>query len=145
MKGAYRLRNSQLKSLALQKYHLDNCTEGVSLFHSNKEFRWLYETKPTSLSRVYKVLIHFQVNKRPRIFVIKPNLNLLTTKEIPHIFATTKDNHFKDATCLCLYKHEWSPHLLFSKTIIPWVDLWLFYFECWLCTGNWEGGGEHPN
>ena len=30
-------------------------------------------------------------------------------------------------------------------TIVPWSILWLFYFEDWLETDEWKGGGMHPD
>jgi hypothetical protein len=29
--------------------------------------------------------------------------------------------------------------------IIGWIALWLYYYEVWLITGNWLGGGHEPN
>ncbi len=31
-----------------------------------------------------------------------------------------------------------------SETIVPWVNLWLFFFEEWLISNDWKGGGVHP-
>ena len=31
-----------------------------------------------------------------------------------------------------------------SGTIVPWTILWLFYFEEWLMSDEWKGGGVHP-
>jgi hypothetical protein len=31
-----------------------------------------------------------------------------------------------------------------DKTIVPWATKWLYYFEHWLATDDWQGGGEHP-
>lgn len=31
-----------------------------------------------------------------------------------------------------------------ANTILPWTSLWLYYYEIWLGTGKWEGGGDHP-
>ena len=31
-----------------------------------------------------------------------------------------------------------------DQTIIPWTYTWLFYFEDWLSTDDWKGGGRHP-
>jgi hypothetical protein len=28
-----------------------------------------------------------------------------------------------------------------AATIVPWLSLWLYYYEVWLATGAWEGGG----
>jgi hypothetical protein len=32
-----------------------------------------------------------------------------------------------------------------SDTIVPWAVLWLYYFEDWLATDEWKGGGKHPD
>ena len=32
---------------------------------------------------------------------------------------------------------------LISNTIIPWTIEWLYFYELWLATGEWLGGGEH--
>jgi hypothetical protein len=31
--------------------------------------------------------------------------------------------------------------MMIATTIIPWLALWLYYYEVWLATGHWEGGG----
>lgn len=31
-----------------------------------------------------------------------------------------------------------------DQTVVPWTALWLFYFEDWLASGEWKGGGQHP-
>ena len=30
-----------------------------------------------------------------------------------------------------------------KNTIVPWIADWLYYYEVWLFTGEWEGGGIH--
>lgn len=39
--------------------------------------------------------------------------------------------------------------MLIANTIVPWTSEWLFYYEIWLATGQWHGGGhssaETPN
>jgi hypothetical protein len=32
-----------------------------------------------------------------------------------------------------------------SEYIVPWISLWLFFYETWLITGEWLGGGHEPN
>ena len=32
-----------------------------------------------------------------------------------------------------------------ATTIVPWCSEWLFYYELWLATGEWLGGGVHPH
>ena len=48
---------------------------------------------------------------------------------------------------LCLYlpgSGEWYPDKPVAATILPWASLWLYYYEIWLATGEWLGGGVHP-
>ena len=51
-------------------------------------------------------------------------------------------------TRLCLYlpgTGEWTPALRLDQTIVPWAALWLYFFEDWLVSGEWKGGGRHPD
>ena len=62
----------------------------------------------------------------------------------PHIYYNKAD---PDHPRLCLYdpkERSWSPDEYIAETIIPWTSDWLFFFEGWLATGEWEGGGRHP-
>jgi hypothetical protein len=34
--------------------------------------------------------------------------------------------------------------MFIAGTIICWTALWLFFYETWLITGEWEGEGEEP-
>ena len=48
---------------------------------------------------------------------------------------------------LCLYlprTYEWQSWMRLDQTIAPWTALWLFYFEEWLASDDWKGGGMHP-
>ena len=54
--------------------------------------------------------------------------------ELPHTFPGDK---------LCLHlPGEWSPKMYISHTTIPWTSEWLFYYEIWLISGSWDGGGH---
>ena len=49
---------------------------------------------------------------------------------------------------LCLYDPdagEWHPGMSIARTIIPWTIDWLACYEGWLATGEWTGGGHHPD
>jgi hypothetical protein len=53
-----------------------------------------------------------------------------------------------DQERLCLYRphrREWTPAMMIANTIIPWISEWLYFYELWLVTGEWLGGGEHPS
>ena len=147
MKGAYRLKQSRRISLSMQKLHLAAQTNGRCISHSPNILRWIYTTRPSELGRQYEVLINYDFGKSPRVFVVSPNIFELTDQKIPHLFYNIKDHEFREVACLCLYMKkygEWHAEKLISSIFLPWIDLWLFYFEHWLATGTWEGGGEHP-
>lgn len=99
---------------------------------------WVGEIQPTPLSEVYTIKMEYKKNKTPKIFVENPKLMRRHGKIPPHLY---------DDWSLCLHypkNNEWTPNKLLSKTIIPWTSLWLYYYEIWLATGEWHGGGIHP-
>lgn len=107
----------------------------------NEKLRWTFSAQPLPLSRQYRIGLTYRPNKPPRVYVLEPDLRLLTNgRPIPHVYSQAP-------VSLCLYypkAQEWSPAMKLSETIIPWSFLWLFYFEDWLATGEWNGGGRHP-
>lgn len=62
-------------------------------------------------------------------------------KMIPHIYDFNEANH---KVMLCLSYKDWQPSQAYTDTFIPWAMEWIFYFEVWLYTGEWSGGGKHP-
>jgi hypothetical protein len=121
------LRNSQLVSGA-----------GVLL---PGELRWSYEARPTSFSRSYELELRYRQGGRPRTFVRNPDLTALAQgQRLPHVYS-------EDPVELCLYlprAREWAPWMPLDSSVVPWSALWLYYFEDWLATGDWQGGGMHP-
>lgn len=100
--------------------------------------------RPTPLSDEYILKVVFRQDPyNPfSVFVLKPNPLKLAKGEIglPHVYNTKKQE-------LCLYrpkKREWNNTMFLSKTAIPWAVEWLYFYEVWLCTGEWFGEGEHP-
>lgn len=58
--------------------------------------------------------------------------------KIPHLYPNGS---------LCLYYpdyNEWHANDSWADSIIPWTSLWLYFFELWIATGEWLGGGIHP-
>jgi hypothetical protein len=48
--------------------------------------------------------------------------------------------------CLTLPKaREWTGAMRIDQTFVPWATTWLYYFEEWLVSDEWKGGGEHPD
>lgn len=81
-------------------------------------------------------------NKWPKVYVTSPNLlELANGRKIPHLYSQKKQK-------LCLFLpqvREWHSAKILSRTVVPWIYLWLFYFEEWLFSDEWKGGGIHPD
>ncbi|MCG7545946.1 hypothetical protein MHM93_17330 [Pseudoalteromonas sp. MM17-2] len=92
----------------------------------------------------YRIKVTYKLNSAPSVFVISPNLYEITSGETPpHIYTFTQD---KIKLCLFLPgSGEWNRNKFLSDTVVPWASLWLIYFNGWLATNEWYGGGEHPN
>ena len=92
--------------------------------------------RPSVNSSIYTVkLTHRHNYRRPRVVMIDPVMQK-RNGEYPH--------HKLEQNRLCLYYpkfKEWLPHMFISDTIIPWISLWLCYYEHWLKHGDWLGGG----
>ncbi|MGA2567630.1 MAG: hypothetical protein ABSF41_12485 [Pseudolabrys sp.] len=104
-------------------------------------FTWRYSATPSPLSRDYDIRIEFNQGGRPKIFVDAPDLQTLADgRRVPHLYQQKPPR-------LCLYlpkTYEWQSWMRLDQTVVPWSTLWLFYFEEWLASDNWKGGGMHP-
>ena len=101
------------------------------------------EVRPTPLSKEYSVLMTYQPGSRPKIRVFGDELQSLDAKDFPHKYSIDPDKQIVEI-CLYRYAHEFSKYKLLANTVVPWIIEWLFYYEIWLTTGEWLGGGEHP-
>ena len=113
---------------------------GSGYIFQHKELLWNQKIKPSVLSRVYEVRIKYILKKYPNVFVIEPDLlELAKGRQLPHVYT--------DPLQLCLFTPElnqWEPTMHLSTTIVPWTYAWLYYFEEWLESNEWKGGGtEH--
>jgi len=111
--------------------------EGVLMPRS---LEWRFVAQPTPLSREYEIHLALQQDGSPDVTVADPNLRLLAgTRDLPHIY------HNPDRLCLYLPgTGQWDASKRLDQTIIPWTHLWLIYFEDWLVSDDWKGGGKHP-
>lgn len=102
---------------------------------------WFETLTPTPLSRSYKLQLTYALGKHPAVRVVSPALEALAKgRKIPHLYS----QHNAE---LCLYMpswREWTSGTWLAHTIMPWSILWLYFFEGWLATGEWQGGGQHP-
>lgn len=111
-------------------------------FQSRVESGWLRSVgriQPTVISQEYEVEFTQPGGKFPEVRVINPPLERgKNDEDIPHMYSQER---------LCLYLpsgEEWKPAQPIALTIVPWTTLWLAYYEVWLATGEWQGGGVHP-
>lgn len=141
-------------SIAIQAANIKRMfpTTAVNTFHG-QELTWIHTLTPSPLGDSYEIKLVYKINgarkkdghqktsSAPKIYVVKPTLELAAGKtKLPHCYDQ-KLQH------LCLYYPdgmEWNKSMLISTTIIPWAYEWLYHYEIWLGTGEWTGGGVHP-
>lgn len=92
--------------------------------------------RPTPMNMAYRVRIEYSVPGKPKVWVEEPKLQRRTADEsIPHAFDDERP---------CLFHMDFRSDMPIATTIVPWLMLWLFFYESWLVTGEWQGGGVHP-
>ena len=130
-------------SLALQREKIKkDWPEGEFKNVSYKKFIWIVKIKPTYISRSYDIRLECEVNKPPYVYLYGENLKNLECSDFPHIYGCNINKH-EVRLCLALPK-EFNYSMFIADTIIPWTVEWLFYYEIWLYSGTWYGGGVHP-
>ncbi|MBI4611946.1 MAG: hypothetical protein HY726_23395 [Candidatus Rokubacteria bacterium] len=95
--------------------------------------------QPLPITSQYQVRIEYRATQKPKVWVEDPPLRRRRSDEpIPHTYSN-------DRPCLFHPRYdEWRRDMTIATTIIPWLLQWLVYYEAWLLTGEWQGGGEHP-
>jgi len=104
-----------------------------------KSLSWICTLRPTPLSLDYTVKVEYIRGKGVSAYVIDPKPLPLAKgeDELPHTYSTPEQE-------LCLYYpgyREWHPGLLYTRTIVPWIVEWLYFYEIWLGGNGWQGGG----
>lgn len=95
----------------------------------------------------YAVEVFTVLHIQPRVQVLSPVLERHPEFEegpIPHVYF---NRNAPTLPFLCLfdpYRGEWSPEDLIAETTVPWAARYLYFYEGWLTTGKWLGGGRHP-
>lgn len=109
-----------------------------------KSLRFCFKVAPNLLARTYQCLLRIPVARHPELLVLDPDPRVLAVgRKVPHTYP-----HDGPGTKLCLWlpdAHEWAATMKLSETYLPWAAEWLDYFEEWLVTGEWAGGGAHPS
>lgn len=104
--------------------------------HRNR-LTWLGTIHPTPMSLKYDIRVEYTLKRSPRCFVITP-LTTPPNKTLPHVYC-----HKNQRLCLFI-GDNWNSSMSIAHTIIPWASEWLLYYELWVSTRKWLGGGVHP-
>ena len=93
---------------------------------------------PSPLHKRYKFSLSYDYLRPPTVTVLEPKLTDRGDGiPIPHVYPGNKP---------CLYypeDNEFTHDMNLSETIIPWLSLWLYFYEIWKVTGEWLGEGVH--
>lgn len=141
--GNKKYYNSPKTSLALQAMHLrKEYPESRCSLHCG-ELIWWGEIRPTPLSRTYKIRIEcHELQQRPRVILYGDHIEGIDRRGFPHHFEIDRE---KNEVILCLHMpYEFDHRCWIADTIIPWTQEWLYFYEIWLATGEWCGGGHIP-
>ena len=122
---------------AIQLYNLKSTIISSNGRTIPNGFTWIGKVHPSHWSKTYSLKISYHHGKRPKIWVIEPELDIPESKAKIHMFL---DN----SLCLHLSK-EWNEQMLIANTILLWALEWLVFYEIWQITGKWTGGGKHLN
>ena len=97
---------------------------------------WRGEITPFGCSKTYLISITFSLQRRVKVRVVEPVLQSLPGKKIPH--------RFRDGSLCLNLPEEWNSSMPVAEILIPWISDWIYYYEIWLATGDWIGGGHEP-
>ena len=129
-------------TLAEQIYTLKGMYKGSrSTQLSPSSFCWFMDVQPLPLSDTYTLKILYAASMTwPKVFITKPfPLKLADGATVlPHCYDTKKQQ-------LCLFYpkyREWDDTMLIAKTIVHWAIMWIIYYETWVISGKWLGGGH---
>jgi hypothetical protein len=126
--------------MAVQAAALRKHCDTISLsIRGSSSLSWHGRVKPAEYTECYWIELDYRTNTRfvprPRVFVRDPLLKLRLGRGCPHRHGDHEP---------CLYYHhgtEWNKGMLLADTIVPWTSRWLYFYEIWLATGEWMGGG----
>lgn len=117
----------------------------------------IWEGALTPICQTYRVrIVYFSrhyfdgwqlANPYVSVFVVDPPIgpDPRGTGEPPqHVYRL---GHPPEFPRLCIHdpiEDRWRPDEAIVDRIIPWTIKWLFFHEEWVDSGEWKGGGRHP-
>jgi hypothetical protein len=104
---------------------------------------WVGPLQPAEWTSTHTVELHFWARRREEaggasVRVLRPILKVTDTE-------LSSVHMYRDGQ-LCLFnpnRKEWNAGQSVADTIVPWTSEWLYFYEVWLRTGSWLGGGDH--
>jgi len=122
---------------AEQGYFIRLAFPDFHVLTARNQLRCVGVLQPSAMSDPYTVQLEYEVRARPRVRILQPELRLAKGKtKLPHVFPGNE---------LCLHlSTDWRPDQKICDFIIPWISVWLYFYEMWLVTGEWIGGGHEP-
>lgn len=128
--------------LVIQSYLISQKYPEAKCEIKKNQLIWEGKIKPTSLSREYNIRIICNGTLRPQVILYGDKIEGIEREDFPHHFKIDKD---KPEVYLCLHlPKEFNYSYSIHDTIIPWTQEWLYFYEIWLSTGKWCGGGHTP-
>lgn len=142
MAGLGNLRKQRRVTIPRQMAALNHIFRGEEKSPLKDSLDWRCWVKPTPLGHDYRIRIHYRLSHSPSVFVMEPDLKALAGgRDLPHVYSPEEQQ-------ICLFlprSNEWQDCFYLANTIYPWSLFWLLYFEDWLVTEKWNGGGVHPD
>ena len=136
---------SQPLSLQVQRFLLDQTFAGAVCKVGKHELTWEDWLRPSAISYVYHIRLIYKIGSEPDVFLVEPDPFTLADKVIPN--RSLPHNYGGHPLRLCLFlpgSGEWKSTDALATTVIPWAVEWLWFFEDWVFTNVWSGGGIHP-
>lgn len=101
---------------------------------------WYLDIQPLAINGTYRLKITYKMGEFPHAYIASP-------KPLPLAKGATKLPHTYDTKTqqLCLFYpkfREWDKTMKIAETIVHWAALWIVYYESWVLTGVWQGGGH---
>lgn len=128
-------------SISVQQLEMRRLFPWGTIRANESQIVWSGEIAPDEYSRSYTLEMRYKLKCSPKVYVRDPDLRELAgNRRLPHMYDQAKQQ-------LCLFLPNvglWSPDRLIGNTVMLWAIMWLRYFEIWLITDVWHGGGEHP-
>lgn len=132
------------KNVAIQLMNLKYKYQSTNYYLKKGNLYWEQQVKPSEISREYTITVKYN-GINPEVYLY--NQGIMKSKEdnIPHCYKQFYKDENNEYVKICLFYpkyREWSSDMFISDTIIPWTIDWLYYYELWLITGKWLGGGK---